>query len=269
MTRRSSSRSSAERSPSRRPRTASPRLRRGRRQRGLGSTAAPSGSRSRREPGSSRTTRPGGEDRRRPPARARTPRSRCRNWLPPRDRGRREVPAGRSSGLGVMSDALARHRRRRRPGALHGVTASATPSATLPASGEDRRGVASGRPEASAGWCEPRGIHRRERRSRAVTAGRPIRVRGCGTSPRRDERARSPTRSSRWYHDPCVRWTTGRSFLGARATTRPAQGLRPADVEGAVYARWLAADVFAPDGAGSTADPDLPTRSRSSCRRPT
>ncbi len=30
---------------------------------------------------------------------------------------------------------------------------------------------------------------------------------------------------------------------------------RPADVEGAVYERWLAADVFAPDGAGSTADP--------------
>src|SRR6185436_3897274 len=30
------------------------------------------------------------------------------------------------------------------------------------------------------------------------------------------------------------------------------------DVEGAIYERWLAADVFAPDGAGSTADPDLP-----------
>src|SRR4051794_14401093 len=33
---------------------------------------------------------------------------------------------------------------------------------------------------------------------------------------------------------------------------------RPSDVEGPVYERWLAADVFAPDGAGSTADPDLP-----------
>src|SRR5713101_2715947 len=32
----------------------------------------------------------------------------------------------------------------------------------------------------------------------------------------------------------------------------------PADVEPGVYARWLAADVFAPDGAGSTADPSLP-----------
>ena len=33
----------------------------------------------------------------------------------------------------------------------------------------------------------------------------------------------------------------------------------PRHVEGAIYERWLAADVFAPDGAGSTADPDLPT----------
>src|SRR3954463_10406148 len=32
----------------------------------------------------------------------------------------------------------------------------------------------------------------------------------------------------------------------------------PHDVEGAIYERWLAADVFAPDGAGSTADPNLP-----------
>jgi valyl-tRNA synthetase len=32
----------------------------------------------------------------------------------------------------------------------------------------------------------------------------------------------------------------------------------PRDVEGPIYERWLAADVFAPDGAGSTADPALP-----------
>ena len=32
----------------------------------------------------------------------------------------------------------------------------------------------------------------------------------------------------------------------------------PRDVEGSIYERWLAADVFAPDGAGSTADPSLP-----------
>ena len=30
----------------------------------------------------------------------------------------------------------------------------------------------------------------------------------------------------------------------------------PADFESAIYERWLAADVFAPDGAGSRADPD-------------
>jgi len=32
----------------------------------------------------------------------------------------------------------------------------------------------------------------------------------------------------------------------------------PTEVEGAIYERWLASDVFAPDGSGSTADPDLP-----------
>ena len=32
----------------------------------------------------------------------------------------------------------------------------------------------------------------------------------------------------------------------------------PADVEGSIYERWLAADAFAPDGAGSRADPTLP-----------
>ena len=32
----------------------------------------------------------------------------------------------------------------------------------------------------------------------------------------------------------------------------------PHEVEAAIYERWIAADVFAPDGAGSTADPDLP-----------
>ena len=29
----------------------------------------------------------------------------------------------------------------------------------------------------------------------------------------------------------------------------------PAEFEPAIYERWLAADVFAPDGAGSRADP--------------
>src|SRR5882724_848048 len=32
----------------------------------------------------------------------------------------------------------------------------------------------------------------------------------------------------------------------------------PAEFEGRIYERWLAADVFAPDGAGSTADASLP-----------
>ncbi len=37
-----------------------------------------------------------------------------------------------------------------------------------------------------------------------------------------------------------------------------AKAYQPAEVEGPIYERWLAADVFAPDGSGSTADPNLP-----------
>jgi valyl-tRNA synthetase len=52
---------------------------------------------------------------------------------------------------------------------------------------------------------------------------------------------------------------TDTTTTGARAEP-PARDLpkayRPAEVEGAITERWLAADVFAPDGAGATADPD-------------
>ncbi|HEY3523341.1 MAG TPA: valine--tRNA ligase, partial [Candidatus Limnocylindrales bacterium] len=34
---------------------------------------------------------------------------------------------------------------------------------------------------------------------------------------------------------------------------------QPSEVEGSIYERWLAADVFAPDGAGSTADASRPS----------
>ena len=41
------------------------------------------------------------------------------------------------------------------------------------------------------------------------------------------------------------------------ATSELAEGLRAGAMSRrAIYERWLAADVFAPDGAGSTADPD-------------
>ena len=45
-----------------------------------------------------------------------------------------------------------------------------------------------------------------------------------------------------------------------RGATQPelARAYVPAEFEHDVYERWLAADVFAPDGAGSTADPSLP-----------
>jgi valyl-tRNA synthetase len=41
----------------------------------------------------------------------------------------------------------------------------------------------------------------------------------------------------------------------ARQTTELAKAYQPSSVEDAIYERWLTADVFAPDGAGSTADP--------------
>jgi len=47
---------------------------------------------------------------------------------------------------------------------------------------------------------------------------------------------------------------TTAAAMGAGAALPKAY--RPSDVEGPIYERWLAADVFAPDGAGSTADAD-------------
>src|SRR5919112_269496 len=48
---------------------------------------------------------------------------------------------------------------------------------------------------------------------------------------------------------------------GMRSTAADHAGLPkayvPAEVEGPIYERWLAADVFAPDGAGNRADPSL------------
>src|SRR4051812_31101265 len=80
----------------------------------------------------------------------------------------------------------------------------------------------------------------------------------------RDDRPGPRPRTSRWYHDPFVRWTSGILFVRARegaiemgdemATRELPKAYAPADVESSIYARWLAADVFAPDGAGSRAD---------------
>jgi valyl-tRNA synthetase len=47
-------------------------------------------------------------------------------------------------------------------------------------------------------------------------------------------------------------------YFEDRAMTDLPKAYTPHDVEGAIYERWLAADVFAPDGKGSTADPTLP-----------
>src|SRR5262245_43961544 len=69
-------------------------------------------------------------------------------------------------------------------------------------------------------------------------------------------------RTSRWYHDP-VRPLDERGFrvskAGLRVTARElAKAYQPSEFEGETYERWLAADVFAPDGAGSRADESKP-----------
>src|SRR4051794_16865843 len=50
----------------------------------------------------------------------------------------------------------------------------------------------------------------------------------------------------------------GRSVPREPTMSRLPKAYTPHDVEGGIYERWLAADVFAPDGAGSTADRALP-----------
>jgi valyl-tRNA synthetase len=85
----------------------------------------------------------------------------------------------------------------------------------------------------------------------------------------RDEREAPGLEPAGGTTTPFVRWTSG--VLGSAEAimtdATPAiapwdsdlpKAYRPADVEGPIYERWLAADVFAPDGAGSTADPELP-----------
>jgi valyl-tRNA synthetase len=51
--------------------------------------------------------------------------------------------------------------------------------------------------------------------------------------------------------------TTEQTEQTAAATGLP-KAYRPADFEAGIYERWLAADVFAPDGAGSRANDSLP-----------
>jgi valyl-tRNA synthetase len=52
--------------------------------------------------------------------------------------------------------------------------------------------------------------------------------------------------------------TTDTTETNAGATSALPKAYRPVDFEGQTYARWQAADVFAPDGAGSRADQSLP-----------
>ncbi len=83
----------------------------------------------------------------------------------------------------------------------------------------------------------------------------------------RDERTAPECEPAGGTTTPFVRWTSGAfDSTGATITmtdttdtteTNPAalpKAYRPGDVENAIAERWLAADVFAPDGAGSRAD---------------
>ena len=73
------------------------------------------------------------------------------------------------------------------------------------------------------------------------------------------------TRTSRWYHDPVRPLDDRGRFVSrgfrwprtTRPTTEPATrrwppAYRAAEVEPEIYERWLAADVFAPDGSGQS-----------------
>ncbi|HLX35234.1 MAG TPA: valine--tRNA ligase [Candidatus Limnocylindrales bacterium] len=56
-----------------------------------------------------------------------------------------------------------------------------------------------------------------------------------------------------------AREAKGATAKGATARPELPKAYVPAEFEAGIYERWLAADVFAPDGAGSRADPSLPT----------
>src|SRR4029079_3429442 len=122
--------------------------------------------------------------------------------------------------------------------------------------------------------AEPATERAREGASRAGTSARtspasrdgrrPIpRREGTGSSGR-DERDRPGAEPAGGTTTPCVRWTSG-SFdsraqtmtdttdtteTNAGATSALPKAYRPVAFEGKTYARWQAADVFAPDRAG-------------------
>src|SRR5262245_35400082 len=94
----------------------------------------------------------------------------------------------------------------------------------------------------------------------SAPGGRPTAPRSTAARPEGAEPAGGTT-------TPFVRWTSGAFRFWVEGMTEatasePKTGLekayRPAQFEQSIYQRWLDADVFAPDGAGSTADPTLP-----------
>src|SRR4051812_5415217 len=136
--------------------------------------------------------------------------------------------------------------------------------------------AATGRSSASkatseCGTVQAAQARRRERRPRAETAGARYRARRAPDLPAAMSDA-GPVPNQQVVPRP--RSSAGRAgALDSRArpmteTTNPTEttrqpadlpkAYRPSEFEAAIYDRWLAADVFAPDGAGSRADPSLP-----------
>ncbi len=81
-----------------------------------------------------------------------------------------------------------------------------------------------------------------------------------GSTPTPNQQVVPRPRSSAGRAGSLIQWDrdtmTDTTDTTDTTTKELPKAYRPADFEGAIYERWLAADVFAPDGAGSQADPD-------------
>src|SRR6478752_10444440 len=144
----------------------------------------------------------------------------------------------------------------------------------LPASRRRPRGVGPGRPRSERGTVRAAREHPGPKVAREPCARRPIARHEADRTGARDERTAPDGEPAGGTTTPFVRWTSGafdsqgqpmtetdtKTATDPTAATDAAAGLpkayRPGEVEDAVYERWIAADVFAPDGAGVSPDPD-------------
>src|SRR6478752_2123512 len=142
----------------------------------------------------------------------------------------------------------------------------------LPASRRRPRGVGPGRPRSERGTVRAAREHPGPKVAREPCARRPIARHEADRTGARDERTAPDGEPAGGTTTPFVRWTSGafdsqgqpmtetdtKTATDPTAATDAAAGLpkayRPGEVEDAVYERWIAADVFAPDGAGVSPD---------------